>query len=729
MIHRSLALAAVGVTLLALFRAAPAAAQEPEAAAEVSTTDSLEPSGRAPVFVMEEIQVTATRTERSGFEVPAPASVIDAMEFERRQAAKPGDLFALQPGLEVEGSGPFLGLPVVRGLSGNRVLLLVDGQRLNNSREAVNFGGVQPSLVDIGEIEEIEVLRGPASVLYGTDALGGIVNIRTRRPPVPTAGLVVGGTLRPRYGSSGDQRSGELDLYLASPSVSLLLQGSLRDAENFESPRGEVVNSGAETRNLSAALELRPSEIGRLTLDVESYRGEDIGLPGTAGVFTGFFPSTTRDKVSLRYEGAGPGLLPALKLGVYGQDQEEDFATLLDLPPIAAGPFDLLIDAETSRVSDVRTYGFDVQADASIGDSHVLTYGLEFFRDDVEETRREVTTQTFVPTAPGPPGMTETEIDDDPTTPDGTFQGAGVYVQDEIRTGRLTLLPGARYDRFDIETEPLERPEGELPAEDRTEDAVSASLGALYALGEHLHLTASVGRAFRTPNLIERYFFGPGSQGGLSVPNPDLDNETSLNVDVGFKVQTPTLAASLTYFNNRIDDFITFVPATFMGDSTFGGSPVTTVDNVGDARIRGVEAAAEARAARWGSVWSAFGAFTVNRGDNLSEDAPLFVPPAKLVLGTTWQDAAGRFSGGATTRLVAEQDRVPEGFSRTAGFGIVDLHGSVDLAPLAGTPLTVRARLVNLTDKVYVEPFAGSLEPGRSLILSLEYAFRTNLYR
>ena len=117
-------------------------------AQEAGPADSLAPGAR-PLFVMEEIQVTATRTERSGFEVPAPVSVIDEARIEREQPARPGDLFALEPGLEVEGSGPFLGLPVVRGLSGNRVLLLVDGQRLNNSREAVNFGGVQPSLVDV----------------------------------------------------------------------------------------------------------------------------------------------------------------------------------------------------------------------------------------------------------------------------------------------------------------------------------------------------------------------------------------------------------------------------------------------------------------------------------------------------------------------------------------------------------------------------------------------------
>jgi hemoglobin/transferrin/lactoferrin receptor protein len=719
MARRRMAIVASSTLVMTVAIGDPAVAQEP--------ADSLELTARAPLFVMEEIQVTATRTERSGFEVPAPVSVIGEGDIEREQPARPGDLFALEPGLEVEGSGPFLGLPVVRGLSGNRVLLLVDGQRMNNAREAVNFGGVQPSLVDVGEIEEIEVLRGPASVLYGTDALGGIVNIRTRKPPVPEQGLVIGGTLRPRYGSAGDQRSGQLEVYLTGPSVSLQVQGGLRDADDFESPRGVIANSAAESRNVSASLEVRPARDARLSLDIESFRGEDIGVPGASGVFTGFYPRTTRDRASLRYEGQGPGPLPSFKAGIYVQDQEEDFATLLDLPAIPAGPFELLIDTETRRRSDVRTVGFDVQADATLAGAHFLTYGFELFRDDVEETRHEVTTQQFVPTAPGPPGMTETTLDDAPTTPDGTFQGAGVYLQDEIRASRLVLLPGVRYDRFDIEIEPLERPEGGIPAESRTEEAVSASFGVLYEIDERVHLTAGVGRAFRTPNLIERYFFGPGSQGGLSVPNPDLDNETSLNLDAGLKLRTPRLAASATYFHNRIDDYITFVPATFMGDSTFGGSPVTTVDNVGDARIQGVEAAVEARTAGWGSTWSAFGSFTLNRGRNLSEDGPLFVPPVKLVVGTGWQDAAGRFAAGATARLVAEQDRVPEGIARTAGFGVVDLHGSVDLAPVAGYPLTLRARLENLADKVYSEPFGGSLEPGRHLIVALEYAFRADL--
>lgn len=680
-----------------------------------------------PLFFMEEIQVTATRTARSSFEVAAPVEVIERRAIERVQASKPGDLFPYQAGVEVDGDGPFLGLPVIRGLAGNRILLLVDGQRLNNSREAVNFGGVQPSLVDMSQIEDIEITRGPASVLYGTDAIGGIVNLITRRPPVPAEGLVVGGSFLPHYGTTGDQRSGSARLYATSPRLSLLVDGAYRQADDYSSPRGDIANSGAGTRNLAATLEWRPAAGHVLRLDGVRFRGEDIGIPGATGIFTGTYPRTDRDKLALAYEG-GLGST-AIQASAYVQDQEEDFDTVLDLPPIAAGPFDLLIDTETRRLSDVRTVGFDLQLDQPVGASQLLTYGLDVFRDDVHEDRREATTITRVPRSPGPPGGTETEVDAAATTPDGSFQEVGFFLQDEIRLDRATFLPGVRYDRFDIETEPFERPEGGIPPEDRTEDAVSASLGALYRLTERLHATASVGRAFRTPNLIERYFFGPGSQGGLAVPNPDLENETSLNVDVGMKVGTPALRGGVTVFRNRIDDFITFVAGEFEGDSTFGGRPVSTVDNVGEVRIRGVEADIEARIDASTGIWSAFGAFTWNDGENLSDDRPIFVPPVKLVLGGAWSDRDGILSSGAALRLVGRQDDLPAGFDPKGGFGVVDVHGALDLETLVGAPVTVRARIENVTDKAYEEPYGAALAPGRSLSVTLDYAFRARIDR
>ena len=675
--------------------------------------------------LMERIQAVATRTERATFDVPAPVDVLDGERINRLQADNVvADLFPLEAGLEVEGEGPFLGLPVLRGLSGNRVLVLVDGQRLNNSREAINFGGVQPGLVDVSSIASIEIVRGPASVLYGSDAIGGIVNIVTRKPELPAEGLALSGSATTRYSTVDGQRTGSMALHAGTPRLGLAVRGSARSAEDYSTPLGDVSHSGAETRSAAADLEWHPAGDHALTAQWSTFRGEDIGVPGSGGVFTGLFPRTDRTKLSVGYEGRDlTPWLARLDARIYTQEQEENFSTILDLPPIPAGPFDLLIDTTTERIGDVRTAGLDVQAGSPIRDRHYLTYGIDFYQDDVDERRREESVQVFVPRSPGPPGSTETEIDEAPTTPESSYQGLGLYLQDEVGAGRWTLIPGVRFDRFDIEAEALEREEGAIPAEDRTESALSGSVGGLFRATEWLHLTGSVSRAFRTPNVIERFFFGPGSQGGLSVPNPDLENETSVNVDLGFKARAAGVRVEATYFHNRIDDFITFVPGTFMGESEFGGQPVTTVGNVGEARIRGIEAEVEHRGAWLGGMRTAFAAFSWNDGDDLVTDEPLFVPPPKLALGLGWTEGRGRVSGLFTGRLVDGQSEVPEGFDPTSGFAVFDLHSAVDLSAWTGRPVVLRAGVENLLDRAYEEPFGAALAPGRNLVLSLQAGF------
>jgi hemoglobin/transferrin/lactoferrin receptor protein len=696
-------------------------------------------SAEAPVFE-DEVQVTATRAERRPEEVPAPVSVVTRSEIEAAAAVKPGDLFPELPGVEVEGNGPFLGLPVIRGMAGNRVLVLVDGHRLNNSREAINFGGVQPSLVDVEQIEEIEITRGPASVLYGTDAIGGIVNLITRSPRVPTEGLVYGGGVRTQYDDTADGRSAAADLHVASPGWTLFLDGSVRDFGDYESPEGTIPNSGAESDAFHAELERRIADGHSVEVDYQRFRGSDIGVPGTDGVFTGSYPFTDRDAVSLFYQGRGPGALGrwmrSIEASAHYQEQTESFATVLDLPPIPAGPFHLSIDTETERVGDVETAGVDLLARAAAWDSHLLTYGVQFFRDEVSERRNETSVLTFAPTFPGPPPFTETNVDDSPTTPEGSFQGLGVFVQDEITLDRWTILPGVRYDRFDIDTEPLVREEGVQPAESRSEDAVSASLGALYRVSDSWSLAASAGRAFRTPNLIERYFFGPGSQGGLTVPNPDLDNETSLNFDLGAKLHARRLRGSITGFRNEIDGYITFVPGELDGQPTLGGpggQPITTVDNIGEARLQGIEAEAEfALTTHWKGAqsWRLFGNATYTRAENLSSDLtrdePLFVAPFKAVAGVHWHAAELPVGASFTARWVDAQDRVPEGFSPTESFTVADLGVVVSLERWLGYDLDLRTTVENLTDEAYTEPYGAVLEPGRSYVVAVDLDLRSD---
>ena len=175
------------LTLLAASLAVPAAAQTPTLAAPPGSRVPVQPRKQqkakepAPPRVEAEVVVTASRYEQESFATPVPIDVVSEDLLARVKPEKVMDLLKQLPGVEVAGEGPFRGLPVLRGLSSNRVLILVDGQRLNNSRESTQFAGIQPGLVDLSQVERIEVLRGPASVLYGSDALGGVVNFITRQ--------------------------------------------------------------------------------------------------------------------------------------------------------------------------------------------------------------------------------------------------------------------------------------------------------------------------------------------------------------------------------------------------------------------------------------------------------------------------------------------------------------------------------------------------------------------
>ncbi|MEJ2581604.1 MAG: TonB-dependent receptor plug domain-containing protein, partial [Acidobacteriota bacterium] len=174
----------------------------------------------------DQIVVTPGRQEQASGDAPAPITVFDRDSIEKIQPEKMADLFKNIPGVEIDGEGPFRGLPVIRGLSSNRVLILVDGQRLNNSRESTTFAGIQPALVNLSEVERIEVLRGPASVQYGSDAIGGVINIITRQPNLGAQDFKVYGDVALEYGTISDSQAGRVSVTGTGSGFSFYAGGS-----------------------------------------------------------------------------------------------------------------------------------------------------------------------------------------------------------------------------------------------------------------------------------------------------------------------------------------------------------------------------------------------------------------------------------------------------------------------------------------------------------------------
>ena len=178
-----------------------ASAGAQETASEVAAKDTSQAKG-LPVYQMDELVVTANRYERAAFEVPYSVSVLPGEKFRRAGAFTITGLMRGLAGVDVSDAGPFRTRPVVRGLAGSRVLVLVDGQRLNDTRENT-FSGAELSLISPGTVQQVEVLRGSNSVLFGSNAMAAVVNILTQKPVSLPAGLwKLSGDFTSRYSTN-----------------------------------------------------------------------------------------------------------------------------------------------------------------------------------------------------------------------------------------------------------------------------------------------------------------------------------------------------------------------------------------------------------------------------------------------------------------------------------------------------------------------------------------------
>ena len=199
-----------GVGLFALFFALLLAV--PEFGLAQETPEAEPDSAAAEPVIMQPIAVTATRNPKELFVIAAPVSVLDTVALRTIAPNTASDILKGLPGIDVNGVGTNQTRPTIRGQRGQRILLLEDGLRLNNARRQQDFGEL-PAIVDVNNVSQVEVVRGPASVLYGTDAIGGVVNLRTSDVPSLSAGDGYGGRVTFLYRDEGEQLRPTMDLF------------------------------------------------------------------------------------------------------------------------------------------------------------------------------------------------------------------------------------------------------------------------------------------------------------------------------------------------------------------------------------------------------------------------------------------------------------------------------------------------------------------------------------
>ncbi len=561
--------------------------------------------------------VTVTGSEIDTFKVAPPVIVIDAQEIEQQMPNNAADLLRTQPGVDLNGVGPNQARPIIRGQRGLRVLFLENGLRMNNARRQSDFGEIT-GLVDIDNVQTMEVVRGPASVLYGSDAIGGVLNLITQTPPMgPGSEFQFGFGVRASTADEQAKITAGIDGH--SGALSYRLFGSYRDTSDYDAPAGSfgdirleqdtpVIDTGIQDDSISG-------QIGWLFHDRHSiygrfnrYRAGETGfgfVPGEAiGDDSGFririrYPFQDFDRFTVGYDAADldTAIADTTDVKVYYQQNQRELQNDIFInigPAFGPGP-DSSVESETLNFSDISTWGLRGSFTKNAGQRNLVTYGVEYYDDDSYNTDFSTTTTTLRANFPisficGPAGATPpppfecefVDTDDVANAPNAENTSAGVFLQDEwFATNRLNLTGGLRYSTVDTKANPT--PGWDTTGLDFSDDGVVGSINFSFAATEALRIVGGYGTAFRAPNIIERLFNGLTPEGaGYQILNPDLKSETSKNYDFGLKYRRARAYFEAIYFNTEIDDAIIQYSLT---DEEIGMLPEDVQDEIDQAGV------------------------------------------------------------------------------------------------------------------------------------------------
>lgn len=704
---------------------------EPEAARDLDETPDTPPAEEsvenedAPADVL----VTATRREAKLFTLPYSGKALskNRVQLEQQSRTLPEALEDV-PSAMVQKTAHGQASPFLRGFTGYQTLFLIDGVRLNNS--TFRAGPNQyTTTIDPFSTERIEVVLGPSSMQYGTDAVGGIVNAITRRRESFEDGFHLGGRVLGRYASAEDSFIERLEFegnygkslgFLGG--ITMKSFGDLRAGRDS----GELPNTAYDEFDADLRIDYRPDDDFEWTLVYQHASQDDVPRTHTTIFAVPFHGSTVgselrrdhdqrRDLVYSRWTLDEPtSFLDRASFTLSFQRQEEKRDRL------RSG------DRRDIQGFDVNTYGAQLQfeRDSSAG---YWTFGADYYYDEIDSFRRNIV-------GGGPPSNDiQGALGDDATY--GLF---GLWVQDEVTLGGVDWIAGLRYTRANADADRVDNPEvpGSDPAtpgniisiSDDYDNVVASLRGSLpIEETEEWRLFFGASQGFRAPSLSDLTAFESTSV--FEIPTEDLDPERFLALELGVKTESERFSGRAAGYYTFIDDLIVRSPTGDLVD----GVPVVRKDNVGDGHIAGIELDGRYRLDQ---DWSVFGAVAWQSGRveqfntaGQKVDKPTSrLMPLSGIAGTRFEPREEAYWVEFYTRFADDQDdlslrdrtdsqRIPPG--GTPGWATLNVRGGLDLSDRA----TLAAAVENITDKDYRVHGSGLNEPGTNVVVSLEYRF------
>lgn len=720
-----------------------------------------------PITTLREVVVSGSRSEQFSDDLPVSTDVLDRREMEREQTQDIRDVARDLPNVSVrhapsrfaitgpanstgrDGNAGF----TIRGLGGNRVLMMVDGIRVPHSYA---FGGnaFGRDYLSLDLVKRVEVVRGAASALYGSDAMGGLVHFITHEPEDFLVGAngerrALGGRAAIAYTGDDNGRSlGATVAGQASETTQWLFTASGRKAHALEN-QGEidVPNVNRTTPNpqedrdraVLGKLVLRPDGVQRHVLALEHVeRKSEVNLLSSRAPLPLTGTAATRAAAVMDERGAMDMTRNRItwdgrfKLMAPLADELRAVLAVQDASSQQLGWSDL--NARPDRFRDVRydertlQGGLQAQRATALADGWVrtVTYGVDFTRSKI--------TNLWTGENPLPP-----EVFPLKRFPDTRETNAALYAQGEWAGERWSVVPGVRFDRFDLDVLTQEGffPPAALPARSLSGSAVSPKLGVLYRATPAWSLFGSYAEGFRAPNANQiNGYYENAAEFVAVVPNPDLKPEKSRTLEFGLRGRTDRLQLDAAVFTGRFSNLI--VDNVLLTGTGVAGDPkLFQTQNVEAARIHGFEFKGTASTGRAvGGEWLLHFAYGQARGQNDATGAPLnSIDPPQLSLGAEYRLAAWDVRLDARYRAAKKAEDIDSG-------GLVKPPNTQFTVPSSTTldlsaqwrirqNLRLTGAVVNLTDRKYwvwadVQGLAASTrvadaytQPGRHLKLSL----------
>lgn len=674
-----------------------------------------------------EVLVTATRRSEPSFDVPWSTDVVGAAEIrEVRMRRTLPDALSDLPGVMVQRTSYGQASPFLRGFTGYQTVMLVDGIRLNNStfRSGPNqYWGT----VDSYSTERLEVVRGAASVLYGSDAVGGAVNSISRARRTFEPGAHWDGGVLTRLATAEGSRTYRAEASGNQDDLGVAAGVTYKGYDDLSAggDTGHLADTAYRERDGDLRLDLRRGEDTVWTFGFQRVEQDDVPRTHRTIHAESFHGTTIGDELrrdltqerSLLYLRLAQRMRAAIadsaEFTVSYQDQDETQHRDRD-----GGRTDL-------QGYEVETWGAQMQFEKTtrIGE---LTYGVEFWHDDVSSFRHNYVD-----------GALDLVSIQGPVGDDASYDLLGVYAQDEFDWGATTLTAGARFtyaaadaDRVDDPTVSGSDPAtpGNVISLDDSWTNVVGSLRAVHPLTPEWNLFGGVSQAFRAPNLSDLTRLDDTS--GVEVPSLGLDPEKYLQYETGVRSSQECWSGGLTVFYTQIRDQI--VPSPTGG--TVGSTPEVRKDNVGDGYVAGTEIEA---VARFGEQWTLTGAGTWQRGnvDQLEPDgsktsapASRLMPITGVVTATYRETPSAPWRAWVSAKAASRQDRlslkdatdterIPPG--GTPGWFVWSVGAVWEITSFA----TLSAALENVGDVDYRIHGSGVNEPGRNFVVALELRF------